>query len=128
MNGIFERLVVRASMRIHNEMKQFAIVAVLVLSPLNGLWVLCAPAGASARAGQPAPARCQTICPAHQGDSACLASLENLAVAPIIGLALGPVCVPVVAGSPLMFGEPIAELSVPLRDRSLSPQSPPPKA
>lgn len=107
-------------------MMRFAIVALLVLSPLNGMWVLCPSAEASAQAGTTEV--CERVCPAKPGETVCFASSETLMVSPVVDVSVAPVSRAEDLAELLATGEVIADLPATLQDLSVSPSTPPPKA
>lgn len=109
-----------------NKMTRFAIVALLVLSPLNGLWVLCPPAGASAQVGTSEV--CERVCPAKPGETVCFASSETMMVSPFVDVSVGPVSRAEGLAELLATGEVIADLPATLQDFFVPPSTPPPKA
>lgn len=107
-------------------MRRFATIALLVMSPLNGLWLFCPPSEASVRPG--ASQQCQRVCPAERADTICLASSEKLMVSPAVDVAVAPVLPEAGPSVPQTIGEAVADVSATLHDRAVAPSIPPPKA
>src|SRR5690242_1374348 len=107
-------------------MSRFVIVVALLLSPATGLWAICPPARSSA---DDMADECQRICARHHSEKTCSMLGDEAIMWPTTGV--GVALLPAAASDPQItpaIARHVDHATSVLRDLTLAPLLPPPKA